>query len=150
MREITAADRDLRQWIYARIVSTGLIPSIDTLSSERGASRSSVAESLRRLADVHALALAPGTGEIWMAHPFSAVPTPYAVVTPLRTYRANCAWDAVAIPPLLGVDATIDARCPDCAEPIQLEFVAGEPSRLDGVVHFAVQPRDFWRDIGYT
>jgi hypothetical protein len=48
------------------------------------------------------------------------------------------------------VDATVDARCPDCGEPIRLEFAAGELQTSDGFVHFAVPPQAFWRNVGFT
>jgi hypothetical protein len=103
-----------------------------------------------RLGEHHAFALVPGSGEIWMAHPFSAVPTPYRVNTSTGGYWANCAWDAVAIPTMLGIDATVDARCPDCTESMMLEFRSGELSQGHGVVHFAVPPSRFWQNVGFT
>jgi alkylmercury lyase-like protein len=144
------ADRTLRHWIYGRIVRTGLVPSIDDIADERTLSSDAVVASLRRLYAVHALAPVPESGEIWMAHPFSSTGTPYRVNTPGPSYWANCAWDALAIPAMLQVDATVDARCPDCAEPIRLEFTAGELRAADGVVHFAVAPKAFWRNVGFT
>jgi hypothetical protein len=39
-----------------------------------------------------------------MAHPFSAVPTPYPLRTPERTCWADRTWDAFGIAGLLGVD----------------------------------------------
>lgn len=67
-----------------------------------------------------------------------------------RSFWANCAWDALAIPAVLAVDARVDARCPDCAEPIPLTFRAGLLQEHEGVVHFAVPPRRFWENVGYT
>jgi hypothetical protein len=85
-----------------------------------------------------------------MAHPFSAVPTPYRVLTPAAGYWANCAWDALAIPPMLGVDARIEARCPDCSDMLCYEFTAGNLQNAAGVVHFAVPPSRFWQNVGFT
>src|SRR5256885_7144555 len=57
--------------------------------------------------------LAPATATVWMAHPFSAVPTAYPVVIGERTYWANCAWDAAGILSLVG-DGECRTRCADC------------------------------------
>lgn len=85
-----------------------------------------------------------------MVHPFSAVPTPFAVETARATYWANCAWDVVAIPSLLGLDATASPECADCGEEIPLTFRGGELVEGDGFVHFVVPPRHFWDNVGYT
>jgi hypothetical protein len=143
-------DGELRHWIYSRIVRTGSVPSIRDISRERGGTPVEISDSLRRLGDIHAFALVPESGEIWMAHPFSAVPTPYRVDTPHAGYWANCAWDAVAIPSLLGVDARVEARCPDCTEVLTLEFRGGEMNEGHGVVHFAIPPKRFWQNVGFT
>ncbi len=113
-------------------------------------SRDAVVTALRRLQDLHALALAPASDEILMAFPFSAVPTPYIVRTSARSLWANCAWDALAIPSMLGADAAVHARCADCGESIVLTFTAGRLDAAPGVVHFGVPPRDFWKNVGYT
>lgn len=91
-----------------------------------------------------------------MAHPFSAVPTAFRVDTMDTVYWGNCAWDALAIPALLGVDASIPARSAESAEPMDLTFRNGELIHTDsgddgnGVVHFVVPPRRFWDNVGYT
>jgi hypothetical protein len=90
-------------------------------------------------------------GEIMMAHPFSAVPTPYTVVSDDVSFFANCAWDAVAIPAMLTISGHVAARCHcSCAAPIRLEFSNGVLAPIDAVVHFAVPPRRFYDDIYFT
>ena len=85
-----------------------------------------------------------------MAHPFSAVPTPFPVQTAERSYWANCAWDALAIPALLDVDAEIRTQCADCNEPMTLRVQGGQVDPADAVVHLAVPVRRFWENVGYT
>ncbi len=120
-------------------------------SAERlGMTAGEVAAARRRLAGLHALALRPGTDEVWMAHPFSGVPTGYRVVSGERSWWANCGWDAVAIPPLVGADAVIEAACPDCGHAFDLRVRDGELAGDDGVVQFCVPPSRFWDDIGFT
>jgi len=113
-------------------------------------SPSAVEDAYRRLAAGRAIVLAPGTSNIWMAHPFSAIPTPYHVRTPRGSYWANCAWDALNIPALLGVDAQTKAGCPDCDAELALVIRSGSLQAPEGVIHFAVPPRHFWDNIGFT
>lgn len=143
-------DPIVRLHVYRHFVETGRAPSVPTLASSIGAAEEEVEESLQRLAAEHLLAFAPGSLNIWMAHPFSAVPTRYPVETSERRYWANCAWDALAIPTLLEVDARTVTACPDCAEPLTLRTRGGELEATDAVVHFAVPPRRFWENVGFT
>lgn len=143
-------DRDIRFHVYRHFVETGRAPTVPAIASDLDAPQDAVERSLRRLADGHVLALAPGSLNVWMAHPFSAVPTPYPVETSERRYWANCAWDALAIPTLLEVDARTVTACSDCAEPLTLRARGGELEATDAVVHFAVPPRRFWENVGFT
>lgn len=146
----TDFDRDLRLAVYRHFVDSARAPAPPELAEELGVPLSDVQESLLRLQAHRALALTPATNNIWMAHPFSAVPTAFPVETAERTYWANCAWDALAIPTLVGTDATIAARCADCAEPLTIRVRGGLPLDTDAVVHFLVPPRGFWENIGFT
>jgi hypothetical protein len=141
---------DVRFHVYRHFVETGRAPTIGEIASALDIPLDAVERSLRRLADDHMLVLAPGSLNVWMAHPFSAVPTPYPVETPERRYWANCAWDALAIPALLDVDARTATTCPDCAEPLTLRTRAGQLEATGAVVHFAVPPRRFWDNVGFT
>ena len=69
-------DSSLRVLIYDEIVRTGESPTLATLARLVGAPLDDVRASLRRMHDGHMLVLQP-TGEILMANPFSAVPTPF-------------------------------------------------------------------------
>ena len=110
-----------------------------------------VETSLTRLeCEHHALSLAPTTSNIWMAHPFSARPSAYRVVGETGSWWANCAWDALAIPSMLGLDASIETSCPDCGHVFDLRVERGELAGDDGVVQFVVPPSQFWDDIGFT
>jgi hypothetical protein len=146
-------DRSVRLCVYEHFARSGSSPSVDELAEANACSIQDVEASLTRLeADHHALALAPTTKNIWMAHPFSAVPTAFCVDTEDVTYWGNCAWDALAIPPLLSLDASVSARSAETGERMELTFRSGEPvsAGADGVVHFLVPPRRFWENIGYT
>jgi Alkylmercury lyase len=102
------------------------------------------------LHDAHALVLDPETGEIRMANPFSAVPTPYSVEAGGRSWYANCAWDAFGICAALHVDGRIETVCPDCDEPIVVRVRAALPDEEALLFHCLVPALHWWDDIGFT
>ena len=149
--DVDPFDRTVRLAVYRKVVEDGLPPTPDDLAAELGVATTDVRSSLRRLADGHMLVLTPGTSSIWMAAPFSAVPTPFEVTVGDRRYFANCVWDALGIPACLHADARIETSCPDCSEPMRLEVRDGalrEPA--EGVIHFAIPAARWWEDIGAT
>ena len=149
--DVVTLDREVRLAVYRAVVADGLPPSTQDLATGLGISSADAESSLRRLADGHVFVLRPGTSSIWMAAPFSAVPTPFEVTVGERRYYANCIWDALGIPACLHADARIDTSCPDCAAPMRLEVrddALQEPA--DGVIHFAVPAARWWEDIGAT
>jgi ribonuclease HI len=144
----TELERAVRLFVYRHFVETTHAPDLATIARATGVAENVAAAALRTLADQHAIVLAPASVSIWMAHPFSAVPTSYPVDAGGRTYWANCAWDAAGILALLG-DGETRTLCADCGQPVgfgvQDAAIVG-----DGVVHFAVPPRRFWENVAYT
>jgi hypothetical protein len=154
-----ALDWRVRHAVYRHFASTGRAPSVAELADTVEQPATAVEDALRRLADAHhAIALAPGATNVatnvWMAWPFSSVPTAYPVHTAERRYWANCAWDALGIPALVGLDATTTTRCPDCAAELTLAIKGGELAAADAatdtVVHFAVPPRRWYDNVAFT
>ncbi|MGH7480851.1 MAG: organomercurial lyase [Longimicrobiales bacterium] len=143
-------DRQVRFQIYRDFAAGAERPSAEGVASTVGLPLTVVESSLERLAAAHVIVLAPGTRNIWMAHPFSAVPTAYPVNTAERTYWANCAWDALGIPALLGVDAETRTQCADCGDSLTLRVEAGRVQLQAAVVHFVVPPSRFWENVGFT
>ena len=111
-------DWQLRTSVYRWFVDHGSGPPVDQLAFWLGGS-AAVGPALRRLHDAHALVL-DAEGAIRMALPFSAHPTPFVVRGLERSWYANCAWDALAIPVAIGCDATIEASWSDTGEPVEL------------------------------
>lgn len=143
-------DSELRLAVYDLILRTGRVPSLETIARTLAIEDDVVRAGLQRLADIHAFVLS-GAGEIAMAHPFSAIPTAYTVAADRLSFFANCAWDALAIPAMLKINARVDAQCHcSCNEPIPLEFANGTLAPVDAVVHFAVPPRRFYDDVRFT
>jgi hypothetical protein len=97
------------------------------------------------------IVLAPGTDEIWMAAPFSALATPFRVHVGERAYWGNCIWDALGIVALLGGTGSVRFNCPDCGDPLAIDVRDREPITGDDLlVHFAVPAARWWEDIGFT
>ena len=141
---------DIRLGVYNHILDTGRVPLVSELAARTSLATEAVAREFRRLQDIHAFALAPASDEILMAHPFSAMPTSHVVHASGRNFWANCAWDAVAIPSMLGVEGTVESRCGDCGEGLIFTIGVAGPEPQDAVVHFVVPPRHFWRNVGFT
>jgi ribonuclease HI len=144
----TPVERAVRVFVYRHFVETARAPDLSAITAGVQENDRTVLSALRKLVAAHALVMAPASTNIWMAHPFSAVPSAYPVQTRGRTYWANCAWDAAGMMALLGGGET-RTRCPDCASPIAME---AHDDRLsgEGVLHFAVPPRKFWDNVAYT
>lgn len=144
----TPDERHVRQFVYQHFVETGKAPALDTIAAGLNVEKAPVAAALKKLADMRALVLAPATTTVWMAHPFSAVPTDYPVAARGRIYWANCAWDAAGILSLLG-DGECRTRCADCGIEVSIAVRDGRISGA-GVVHYVVPPRRFWENVAFT
>jgi hypothetical protein len=72
------------------------------------------------------------------------------VTTGDRSWFANCAWDAFAIPLLVPCDARIDSSCADCDAPMVYRLEHGRLIEPHGTVHFAVPGARWWEDIVFT
>src|SRR5262249_43787711 len=100
-QELIALDKIVRYHVYDGGMREGLPPTIGETSSALARSPDEVGASFQRLADGHILVLQQESGEILMANPFSAVPTPFLVKVGDRSFYGNCIWDAMGIPAML-------------------------------------------------
>jgi len=140
----------LRTRIYRWFADTARAPSLVELSVAMGMPVDDVRAGLEALERDHHVALLPDRSGIWMAHPFSTVPTDFPVDTERGRFWANCAWDALGVPAILGVDGWTEARCAATGDPVSFGVRGGRRHGDDAVVHFVVPPRDAWEDIGFT
>ena len=143
-------DALLRQQIYAHTTERGKPPAIAELSDATSAPQDRVRESLARLAAGRILVLQPESGEILMAPPFSAVPTPFLVETSRHACYANCAWDAIGVPIMLREPAHIVSSCGCCGLSLTLDVQPDRVTAASDVVHFAVPAARWWHDLVYT
>ena len=89
---LEALDRRVRWHVYDQTMRTGVPPLSHQIATALKLDGGAAVESLVRLGAAHILVLQPDRGEILMANPFSAVPTPFQVeVNGLSTY-GNCIW----------------------------------------------------------
>lgn len=82
-------DKDVRHLIYTTFADTALPPTTRQVSDRLKVSIASVEDSFERLAKSHHIALAPGSYSIWMAHPFSGIPTNYVTTIGQKKYYGN-------------------------------------------------------------
>ncbi len=141
-------DAELRYSIYRTFADAGGPPTFAQLVAWCGGSEAAQA-ALRRLHDAHTIVL-DADGAIRMALPFSAVDTGHSVVSGDESWWANCAWDTLAIPAALDIDAAIEATWLDTGEPVDLAIVDGELRHADGFIHFEIPARRWWDDIVET
>jgi len=145
-----AVDRDVRLFVYEHFLAEGVPPTADRVAAGLSLSNGDVEESFLRLEEGHVLVFSPGTREIWMANPLSAVPTPFRVETPRGAYWGACIWDAFGVVAMLGGDGAVVTSCADCGEQLTFRLEDGALEPAEGVAHFAVPARHWWDNIGYT
>src|SRR5918911_1258109 len=124
-QEKIAFDKVVRHHVYDYVMREGLPPTIAETSSALSFSPEEVRASFQRLADGHILVLQKGSGEVLMANPFSAMPTPFLVKAGGRSYYGNCIWDAMGIPAMLKQDAVVEASCGCCGTAMNLRITNG-------------------------
>jgi hypothetical protein len=139
---MTPLEREVRARIYEMFVDGFHWVDASVLVSHIDLGENEIRIALEGLADEHRIALTPD-GRVWMAHPFSGVPTSYLSVIGDRHWYANCAWDALAILALLG-DGVVRG-----GEGFLWQVEDGLVSP-NGYVHLVVPARSFWDDIGFT
>ena len=144
-------DNQVRLAVYRFFVDEARAPSAPEVADSLGVSAVDVESSFRRLHEAHVLVLAPGTSYIWMANPFSALPTTHQVHVGDRTYWGNCIWDALGIVALSEASTgVVHTRCADCADELEIVVEEGRLVSSTGLVHYAVPAARWWEDIGFT
>jgi hypothetical protein len=144
-------DLRIRNHLYSSFVRDGNARAPAEAARELDVGVEETRAAYRRLHEAHALVLEPDAETIRMLNPFSVVETPHRVEAGGRSWRANCAWDALGIPAALHVDGRVESACPDCGERLELEVRDGELVRgAELLVHFVVPARHWWDDIVFT
>jgi Alkylmercury lyase len=143
-------DNRVRVAIHELFVEEREAPSAADVAEALSIPSEEAEAAFRRLAESRVIVLMPGTTEIWMANPLSAVPTSFRVETPRGSFWGNCIWDGLGVVAMLGGNGTVETSCPDCEEPMELRVEDGELVDGGGVAHFAVPAARWWDNIGFT
>ena len=149
-QEHVALDNVVRYHVYDYVMREGLPPTIAETSYALARSSDEIRSSLQRLADEHILVLEKGGGEVLMANPFSAVPTPFLVKAGGHSYYGNCIWDAMGVPAMLNQDALIETSCGCCGRAMNLQITNGSLAAAPGIAHFAIPAAHWWDDIVFN
>lgn len=143
-------DLAVRRTILGTFASGG-VPTRLSVSQALAVDYAEVVASYRRLADGHVIVPDPDSGEVWMAMPFSALPTEFRVVVGERSVWANCAWDAFGVAAALDADVSFVTRCPQSNAPVRAGVRHGVAYADAGAVaHIPVPAGRWWDDIGDT
>jgi hypothetical protein len=148
-------DGRLRRIVYDVVAERGAVPLVAELTSRLAAERpqtraDDVRGSLQRLAASRVFVLQPGSAEILMAPPFSAVPTPFLIESRRHRSFANCIWDSLGVSATLRDRVRVTTACGCCGESMLLDVSPDQPPCAEGVVHFAVPAASWWQDIVFT
>jgi hypothetical protein len=142
---------DVRLTVYDSFARTGRAPTVDALAARFEVAPDAIGAALVELALNRHVAL-DATGEIAMAHPFSAVPLGFSVMGPQTLWWGGCAWDAFAVPHLLQIHdgVLVATTCPSCGRPLAWSVGTAAPPAGDEVAHFLVPTARMWDDVVRT
>ena len=144
-------DDDVRLHILRELIASSAAPSVGDTAAALGVPESDAAAAYDRLAASRVIVLQPGTRDVLMTAPLSAVPTPHVVrMADGRSHYGNCVWDALGVIAMLGQDGDVETVCADCEAPLTLTIRGGALEPTDAVVHFAVPAARWWEDIVFT
>jgi hypothetical protein len=140
----------MRRLIYDGAIERCTIPLKAQLAAAVGAPLERVERALGELANAHQLVLQRESGEVLMANPFSAVPTPFVVTIGARSWYGNCVWDAMGIAAMVGSEGALDASCGCCGTAMKLTIPSGCTDDDERVAHFAIPAAHWWDDIVFN
>lgn len=125
-------------------------PKVSELASHFDCSEQTTRDNLKILENYHGVVLHPHSGEIWVAHPFSATPTTCIVESGGCKWWGTCAWCSLGIMHLAGGNATFTTRLGAIGEEVNITVKDGILLDKDYVIHFPVPMRNVWDNVIYT
>lgn len=118
---LTPVERRLYHAILRAFPARGGPPDLAWIAAEARTLGQEPAAAIAALVAKDVLQVDPATGVITAAYPFSGVPTPHRVtIAGGRTVYAMCAIDALGIPFMLGLDATVESADPVSGELVRI------------------------------
>jgi hypothetical protein len=139
-----------RAFVYQHFAVMTRPPTIKEFATHFALTPEQATEIYSELGQRHAVFLDPGTSNIRMANPFSAIPTAFRVQVNGKRYWANCAWDSLGISAALHADAIIETMCAENHQPITLRVQNGQVMSHHERVHFLVPFHRWYDDLILT
>jgi hypothetical protein len=141
----------LRVSVYQTFADTGHPPHLGSLAEVFAEPVEVISAGLRKLAAARHLVLDEHDA-IVMAHPFSAVPLGFSVMSDSTLWWGGCAWDSFALPQLVpgASPALVATRCPACSRAHAWNMTRDAPPPGDQVAHFLVPAARMWDDVVHT
>ena len=144
--------RKVRKFIYDTIVETAHPPIAQHVASYFNISRPEVVQVFHRLQHERQLTLIPGTDRIFMAHPFSALITPFRCrLRTGREYFINCSFDTLACHVMLDdAPMTISSFCHRTGKQVEMLLDGGRVEWFHPqttVVYLGIPARRWWENI---
>ena len=126
-RRRAARQTRILQTIYRAFLDrAGPVPVDAILTALPGTARSSVERELAMLDEDDLIQLKDG--QVAIAYPFSAPPTPFIVGLADREARyVCCAIDALGLAPMLGEPVSVSGRCHHCGQALVFAVTPGGP-----------------------
>lgn len=143
-------DLNVRHFVYQQFVLNCRPPTFNETATALDLAPDLALSIFQRLHDNHFFFLDPGTTNIRIANPLSAVPTQFIVQAGQLSYWATCAWDMLGIPAMLHSDAVIRAQYADTLEDVLITVSGGQIEHPGGVVHFPLPVRQWYDDLILT
>lgn len=145
---MTIEPESVRLAVYRALADTGRAPTSGALARQFDSSIEDITTALGALVDDRHLVLGPD-GSIELAHPFATRDFGFVVKGASTLWWGGCAWDAFAIPHLVGsADPVLVATtCPACRTPHAWNVDTTAPPAGTQVAHFLVPMAKVWNDV---
>lgn len=143
-------DTRVRLHLFERFVADGRPPTAAETGEALGVATEEATAAYRRLEEARVIVLAPGTANVWMANPLSAVPTAFRVESERGDFFGNCIWDAFGVVAMLGRSGRVSTWCPDCQEPLTFTVRDGELEPVEAIAHYVVPAAHWWDNIAFN
>jgi hypothetical protein len=151
---VSSASPDLiwpvRTFVYQHFARTATPPTLDAVAQHFHLTPVQVEQIYLELDRIHAFFLEPGSLDIRIANPFSALPTGFRVESEGVHYWANCGWDSLGVAAALHADARIEAACAYSRDPLFMTIEDGQLAETDAVIHFVVPFAQWYENMAYT
>lgn len=140
----------LHELIISSFLKDQRPPTISKIATHFESDLNTARRALQALADYHGVVLHPNSGEIWVAHPFSAAPTTCVVSSGDRKWWGNCAWCSLGVMQLAGGTSTLKTRTGGIGDEVSITVRNGQLADTEFVIHFPIPMRNAWDNVIYT